>query len=323
MQAIGRRYRIKLSFIVAGALWGLAACRSIPSVRESPADAAVEAVSLLGQPLEKLPMPAATRDTYEQRLIEAKRAYDRTPNNADSIIWLGRRRAYLGRYRDAISKFSEGIAKHPGDARLYRHRGHRYVTVREFDKAIADLTRAGELTAGRPDEIEPDGIPNALNIPTSTLQSNIWYHLGLAHYLKGDFHRALSAYRKAMEVSRNPDMLVATSHWLYMTLRRLGRPGDAEALLAPITRDLAVVENAAYHRLLLMYKGEISPDSLAPAGEVDALNDATTGYGLGNWHLYNGRGDEALRVFRRVTGGGNWPAFGYIAAEAEIARPRN
>ena len=41
-------------------------------------------------------------------------------------------------------------------------------------------------------KIEPDGQPNARNIPTSTLNSNIYYHLGLAQYLKGEFEAALS-----------------------------------------------------------------------------------------------------------------------------------
>lgn len=322
MQAIGRRYVLQL------AMWGLAAaalsaCR-VPgptptSAGSATAAAHVEAVSLLGEPLPAPVLPQATRHLYEQRLAEAQRAYDRTPGNADSIIWLGRRTAYLGRYRDAIRIFSDGIAKHPNDPRMYRHRGHRYITLREFDKAIADFDRAASLIRGRPDEIEPDGIPNALNTPTSTLHSNIWYHLGLAHYLKGDFPRALAAYREAMRVSSNPDMLVATSHWLYMTLRRLGRKAEAEAVLAPISRAMPIIENDAYHRLLLLYKGELSPDSLARSGS-DALTDATAGYGLGNWHWYSGRGDEARRVFRRVVSGGNWASFGHIAAEAELAR---
>lgn len=320
MQAVGRHYRVPAHLVLAAALCGLAACRSAPSVASARAvgDSA-EAVSLLGEPLYGTPMPAPTRAIYEQRLAEARRAYERTPADADSIIWLGRRTAYLGRYRDAIAIFTEGIAKHPGDARMYRHRGHRYISVRKLDEAVADLTRAAELIAGQPDVIEPDGIPNARNIPTSTLQSNIWYHLGLAHYLKGDFDKALAAYREAMRVSGNPDMLVATSHWLYMTLRRLGRAAEAEVVLTPISRDMEIIENDAYHRLLLLYKGELSPDSLAPSG-TDALNDATVGYGLGNWHLYNGRREEAMGVFRRVLRGGNWPAFGYIAAEAEVAR---
>ncbi|MEX1185030.1 MAG: tetratricopeptide repeat protein [Gemmatimonadaceae bacterium] len=317
MQAIGRRCAAYAPLALA---LGLASCRlAPPAAGTTAAGAQPEAMSLLGEPLYSPPIPAAARAVYEQRLAEARRAYDRAPGNADPIIWLGRRTAYLGRYREAIAIFTEGIAKHPDDARMYRHRGHRYITVRELDNAIADLTHAGELTKGQPDEIEPDGIPNARNIPTSTLQSNIWYHLGLAHYLQGDFDRALPAYRQAMRVSGNPDMLVATSHWLYMTLRRLGRNVEAEAVLASISRDMDIIENDAYHRLLLLYKGELSPDSLAPSGTA-ALTDASVGYGLGNWHLYNGRREEAMKVFRRVLSGGNWPAFGYIASEAELAR---
>lgn len=320
MQAVGRHFRVRVSFLLAAAACGAAGCRATPSAATTAVlpDSA-QAVSFLGEPLYSQELPASTRAVYQQRLAEARRAHDRAPANADSIIWLGRRTAYLGRYREAIAIFTDGIAKHPTDARMYRHRGHRYITVRELDKAVSDLARAAVLTEGRADQIEPDGIPNSRGIPTSTLQSNIWYHLGLAHYLKGDFTRALAAYREAMGVSTNPDMLVATSHWLYMTLRRLGREGDAGAVLAPISRDLPIIENGAYHKLLLLYKGELPVDSLAPSG-TDALNDASVGYGVGNWHLYNGRRREAMDVFRRVLRGGNWPAFGYIAAEAEVAR---
>jgi len=322
MQAVGRRYVPQLPFAFAAIFWALSGCRAVSPVSgETRTTEGAEAVSLLGAALVRPALPQAARDLYENRLTEARRAYERTPGNADSIIWLGRRTAYLGRFREAIAIFSEGVAKHPGDARMYRHRGHRYITVRELDLAISDLSRAAQLVSGRPDEIEPDGIPNALGVPTSTLQSNIWYHLGLAYYLKGDFNRALPAYREAMRVSGNPDMLVATSHWLYMTLRRLGRESEAEEVLRPITRDLKIIENDAYHRLLLLYRKDLSPDSLGRTG-ADALNDASIGYGLGNWHLYNGRRDAALAVFRQVLSGGNWPAFGHLAAEAEVARAR-
>jgi hypothetical protein len=66
-------------------------------------------------------------------------------------------------------------------------------------------------------------------------------------------------------------------------------------------------------------------DSLiASAGDsVDAVQDATLGYGVGNWHLYNGRAEEAMSVFSRVVRTTQWAAFGYIAAEAELARDRS
>ncbi|MGQ0714395.1 MAG: tetratricopeptide repeat protein [Gemmatimonadaceae bacterium] len=280
----------------------------------------VEATSLLGAPLTRPTLPDETRARYEQALAEARSQYEADSSDVDAIIWLGRRTAYLGRFRDAIAIYARGIRLHPDDARLYRHSGHRYITIRRFDRAVADLERAASLVAGRADEIEPDGLPNARSIPTSTLQSNIWYHLGLAHYLKGDFERALDAYRECMNVSTNPDMLVATSHWLYMTLRRLGRDAEAARVLEPIVRDLDVIENGAYHRLLLMYKGELSVDSLLPATASVALDDVTTAYGVGNWYLYTGDESRAYETFRRIVAAGNWPAFGAIAAEAEVAR---
>ncbi len=298
----------------------LAACRSHPAPPLPPANADVEATSLLGQPLARLALPEDTRRRYEEALAEARqRSYDE-PGNADALIWLGRRTAYLGRFREAIAIYTRGIEAHPRDARFYRHRGHRYITIRDFDRAIADLERAASLTAGRADEIEPDGIPNARNIPTSTLQSNIWYHLALAHYLEGDLARALSAYRSCMEVSKNPDMVVATSHWLYMTLRRLGRDAEAARVVEPIRADLDVIENTAYHRLLLMYKGELPVDSLLSASSSGALDDVTTAYGVGNWYLYNGDAARAREIFQRIVATGNWPAFGAIAAEAELRR---
>lgn len=265
-------------------------------------------------------MSAETKARHEQNLAAARAAYEANPNDADAIIWLGRRTAYLGRYAEAIEIFSEGIDKHPRDARMYRHRGHRWITLRQFDHAIADLNRAASIVRGRPDEIEPDGLPNARNIPTSTLQSNIWYHLGLAHYLKGDFEKALNAYRECMAVSKNPDGVVSTSHWLYMTLRRLGRPKEAEDVLGPISSDMDVIENTAYHRLLLMYAGEVSPDELAVGQDPNSVDGATILYGIGNWWLYNGQPEKARPIFLRVTGGKQWAAFGYIAAEAELAR---
>src|SRR6185436_2065025 len=130
------------------------------------------------------------------------------------------------------------------------------------------------------------------NIPTSTLQSNIWYHLGLAHYLRGDFERALAAYRECMAVSKNPDGVVSTSHWLYMTLRRLGRPADAERALEPISVDMDVIENTAYHKLLLMYRGEIAVEELSRE-DPNGVDGATILYGVGNWYVCNGQPERA------------------------------
>jgi tetratricopeptide (TPR) repeat protein len=301
---------------------GLVACAGGTSSTRSGGDATdqrPEALSLLGRPLFRPAIAPETRERLQAELAQARVRYEANPRDADAIIWLGRRHAYLGEYRTAIDVFTEGIEKHPTDARMYRHRGHRYITTRQLNRAIADLERAAELTRDKADEVEPDGAPNRYNIPVSTLQSNIWYHLALAHYLRHDFERALPAWRRSLALSQNDDMVVASADWLYMTLRRLGRTDEAAQLLERISPSMRILENDAYHRRLLMYKGLLPADSLLRANTADAVQVATYGYGVANWYLYNGDRHAAETLFRRILSGPNWAAFGFIAAEAELA----
>ncbi|AHG88652.1 Tetratricopeptide TPR_2 repeat-containing protein [Gemmatirosa kalamazoonensis] len=317
---LARRPLTACAILIAACTQGCAARPPAPA----PLPVGVEAVSLLGDTLRALPLAADVRARYERQLAEARLAYEHTPRDADSVIWLGRRLAYLGRFREAIDVYTRGIARHPSDARLYRHRGHRYISVREFDHAVADLVRASDLAFGTADQVEPDGQPNAQNRPIGTLHSNIAYHLGLAYYLQGDFAHAAAVFDREVDAARNDDRRVSALHWLYMSLRRQGRDAEAEEAIVPVKREMQVIENGTYHRLLLMYKGILPPDSLltsGPNGEM-SVTDATAAYGVANWHLYNGRRAEAERIFRRIVAGGQWGAFGYIAAEAELARRR-
>ena len=94
-----------------------------------------EATSLLGQPLFAPEVPEETRKGLEESLAKATADFAKAPDSVDAAIALGRRHAALGQYREAIDVYTRALAKHPDDARLYRHRGHRYITVRELDKA--------------------------------------------------------------------------------------------------------------------------------------------------------------------------------------------
>lgn len=282
----------------------------------------VEALSLLGEELRPPEFPAEVRATYEANLAAARSAYEAAPENADSIIWLGRRVAYLGQYREAIGVFTRGIELHPEDARMYRHRGHRWISVREFDRAIQDFTQAVRLIEGTDDQVEPDGLPNARGIPTSTLHFNIWYHLGLAHYLKGEYEQALLAWQACMAVSRHDDSKVATAYWLNNTMLRLGLEERAAELRTLIREEMDIIESTSYLDVLLLHKGErTAEDLLGPSGEEATLASTTTGYGVAMWHYVNGRREEAFRLMEQVlTNANQWAAFGYIAAEAELAR---
>ena len=134
---------------------------------------------------------------------------------------------------------------------------------------------------------------------------------------------AVRCYRECLKVSRNPDMLCATSHWLYMSLRRLRQDDDAVRVLEPIHAGMDVIENHGYHRLLLMYKSELDPDTLLrEAMGEDTVEAATMAYGVANWFYCNGEVERARDLFRTIERGEQWAAFGHIAAEADLA-PRS
>lgn len=278
-----------------------------------------EAMSLLGSPLNRM-TDFPNREQLEANLAAAEAELAANPDSADAWIWLGRRQAYLWYYQDALATFSQAVERFPEDPRVYRHRGHRHITLRNFDAAIADFEKAAELFAGLPDEVEPDGAPNPLNIPRSTLQFNVWYHLGLAHYLKGDFEAAIEAYEECMQVSNNDDSIVATADWYWMALMRLGRQDAADELLELIQPEMDIIENNSYHRRMLMYKGMEQPADLLDTSTADDLTIATQGYGVANWYLVNADIDTAQQILERVVEGRSWSAFGYIAAEADLAR---
>ncbi len=288
------------------------------------AETSSEVRSLLGVPLVQPPIPEARRQELSRKLAEyADRAA--VPAAAeDDFIWLGRTFAYLHRYHEAIDAFTRGLEKFPQSHRLLRHRGHRYITIRDLDRAGADLDRAASIIESQqiPDETEPDGAPNRFGIPRSTTNTNIYYHLGLVYYLKADFNRAATTYRKCLAITPNDDMTVATVHWLYMSLRRAGRDADARACLDAIRPGMQIIENDAYFRLCRMYQGAMTPEQVLPGDESDTIGLASAGYGVANWHWCEGRHDEAVDLLKEIAASPNWPAFGVIAAEADLRRLR-
>lgn len=263
----------------------------------------------------------ASKQKKDSLLAIAQTKFDENPDSLDYIIWLGRRTAYLWQYDKAIEIYSDGLEKHPNSPELYRHRGHRYISIRDLDKAIADFEKAAELVAGRPIQIEPDGIPNSINQPLSNLQFNIWYHWGLAYYLKGDFAKAAEIYEKCMDFTINADLIVATVDWLYMALRRDGRKDEATRWLRYVDPDMRIIENKSYFYRLLMYKGKYAIEDLynfEPESLDAQLDLVTQGYGVGNWYFYNDDVEKAKAIYEQLLATDYWSAFGYIAAEADM-----
>jgi len=274
-----------------------------------------QATSLFGQ---KLTTPAPSPEAVA-KLQAAKKDYEADPNNADKLIWVGRRAAYAGDFQAAIRIFSDGVRKFPGDARILRHRGHRYITTRQFDRAVADFEKAYTLIANKKDEIEPDGAPNARNIPLTTLGSNIRYHLGLAYYLKHDWKKALRFFGEEVKLADNDDRRISADYWTYQILRRMGDDKQAAAFLKTVPEKPELIENETYWRALRLDKGEITEAEAMKDGAKDPAGVAVA-YGVANYHLVNGDKKGAFeRMNAIVDDTPGWASFGYIAAESDLA----
>ncbi len=281
---------------------------------EEPEAPAHQAVSFLGDKLYQI----APSDRAQANLDSVKAMYEADPT-LDNLIWFGRFTAYAGDYQGSIDIYTEGLDKYPNDPWLLRHRGHRYISIRELDKAIADLELGASLIAGKEDIVEPDGAPNAAGIPIGSLQSNMGYHLGLAYYLKGDYENSARVYGNEAETADNVDKLVSSTHWYYMSLRNLGRDEEAAAAVADITANMEIIENFDYHKLCLLYNGTTPVESMTIDKDRGSAGDALA-YGIGNYHLYSGDTAKAKEIFQGLIEGPVWASFGHIAAEAHYAQ---
>src|SRR2546426_846561 len=90
----------------------------------------------------------AQRDTGAIARAESALAAD--SRSVERIVQLGVAQSGARQFREAIQTFTRGLTIAPNDAVLYRWRGHRYLSVREFDRALDDLTRGSRLDSTSP-----------------------------------------------------------------------------------------------------------------------------------------------------------------------------
>jgi tetratricopeptide (TPR) repeat protein len=232
-------------------------------------------------------------------IARAESALASDPRNIELIIQLGVAQSGARQFREAIETFTRGLTIAPNNPLLLRWRGHRYLSVREFDRAMDDLTRGSRLD--------------------STIYG-IWYHLGIVRYSRGDFAGAVEAFTRAQPRAPDAGELAGSTDWLWMSLMRAGRAAEAQAMIARRPDSLAVTN--AYARRLKLYRGEIGPDNVMTPADTADVQVATLSYGVGNWYLLRGDTARARAWFERSIRSGGWPAFGFIMSEVELRRLR-
>jgi len=232
-------------------------------------------------------------------IARAQAALDAAPRNIDRIIALGVAQSGVRQFREAIETFTRGLAIAPNHAMLYRWRGHRYLSVREFDRALADLTRGFAL---------------------DSTNYGVLYHLGIVRFVRGDFAGAADAFRRAQPLAPEAGELAGSTDWLWMSLSRAGRHAEAKAMLDRRPDSLKVAN--AYAQRLRLYRGEIGPDEVITPADTADVQAATLAFGVGNWHVVRADTARARPWFERSIRSGGWPGFGFIVSEIELRRLR-
>lgn len=232
-------------------------------------------------------------------IARAEAALAADPRNVQRFIALGVAQSGARQFREAIATFTRGIAVAPNDAMLYRWRGHRYLSVREFDKSMADLTRGYAI---------------------DSTNYGILYHLGVLHFMRGEFEAAVRMFTKSQPRAPDAGELAGSTDWLWMSLSRAGRGADAKAMLARRADSLPTAPGYAYTQRLKLYRGDIAPTALITAADTADVQVATLNYGLGNWYLVRRDTANARAAFERAVKSGGWPGFGFIVSEAELRR---
>ena len=233
-------------------------------------------------------------------VARARQALAADPANVDKIIALGTAQAGIRDMRGAIETFTKGIAAHPDNALLYRWRGHRHLSVREFAAAKADFAKGLALD--------------------STVYG-IWYHLGIVRFVEGRFTEAADAFTRAQPRAPDAGELAGSTDWLWMSLARADKLAEAKAMLDRHPDSLKVADpEYGYVKRLRLYRGEIAPEQLIAKTDTADVQAATLNFGLGNWYLVHGDKAKAKAAFERAIASGGWPGFGFIVSEAELRR---
>ncbi len=232
-------------------------------------------------------------------IARAQAALTADARNPQKFIALAVAQSGARQFREAIATLTQGRKVAPNDVMLLRWRGHRYISVREFAKARADLTRGFAL---------------------DSMNYGILFHFGVLKFVEGDFAGAAQLFTRAQPLAPDGGERAGSTDWLWMSLSRAGKQAEAAAMLARHPDSLPAPPNYAYVTRLKLYRGELTPATLIGAADSADVQVATLNYGLGDWYMVRGDTVNAKAAFERAVASGGWPGFGFIVSEAELKR---
>ncbi len=264
---------------------------------------------------------------------ELQRALAAEPNHDEARRYLGRALAALGRVDEAVAEWRKALALRPNNWQVLSDMGLALYQATRYDEAEAAYQQLAGMQAdnviafqmlgtvnqvrGRNDEalgyyekaiaISREPVPQALS------------NMGYLYHARGDFARAVDAYRRAIEARPNA---APTHRNLGDSLLRLGRAADARAAYrraAELAEAARVVNPADALNLasLAVYLQKAGDGAQAMRWLDDALRRAPTDpqvqFRAALVHALAGRTEPALAALARAV------ELGYSRSDAALA----
>jgi tetratricopeptide (TPR) repeat protein len=245
--------------------------------------------------------------------------YEADPVSLELGTTVGRRLVDMGQYRDALNWYTREIEKNPKYLPNYRHRGELYYHLQKIDSARIDLEKAKNMSLNEPNMIEYGIDATRDHTPVYNSHFNVFYYLGLLHYLEGDYEVASRTFGYAMNYSENPDLKSIATFWLAMTFKKLGKEGQTSRVIENVDPEEKIVENKAYHDLVTMLQGYKSmKDVLDAYSSAKPDQSATANFGVAMWLMFDGQEKEAKKLFDKVVNQQYWMSDVYPIAQKEL-----
>ena len=204
------------------------------------------------------------------------------------------------RQKEAIDSCTSALKLDPNNAPALLERGHFLINMRQADKALPDL---------------PPGA-QARRRPVRGRVSPVARVLRHRRFQEGG-----GEVQQCYPNAKTDDNRVGCLAWQYVALLRAGRKADADKVLERITPDIKVQSAVAYLDRLLLFKGVERKEEVAQGDTKDNLQLPTVAYGVGVWHLINGRQDRAREYLEKATAPpAQQSGFGSVASYYELQR---
>lgn len=276
-----------------------------------------EAVSFSGKPLYRYIIPEERLAETESRIAELEA---KQKKSEEDYINLGYLYVNAGKYQGAIELYTRGLEEFPNSFKLLRHRGHRFINVRQLEKAIVDLEKALELLGKENSDVYQYRLSGER---FGTYEHWIWYHIALYHYLNEDYAKAAEAYEICVTTATNNEVLIGAVDWLYNAYQKNGEPEKAVEALKYVPDDIESRQNYPYYQRVMLYKGLRNPNDIIdldkPGEEWNGL-DMTNGYGVGNWYKWQGDEETAQLIYDNILKTPFWGAWAYVVTDREQSR---